>query len=37
LITDENGKRLAKRDEARSVRSLREAGWTSEAVLKVIR
>ncbi len=28
LITDENGKRLAKRDDARSLKSLREAGWT---------
>jgi glutamyl-Q tRNA(Asp) synthetase len=36
LITDENGKRLAKRDEARSVRSLREAGWTPESVLQAI-
>lgn len=36
LITDENGKRLAKRDEARSIRSLRESGWTPEAVLQAI-
>ena len=36
LITDENGKRLAKRDEARSVRSLRLDGWTPEAVLRAI-
>lgn len=36
LITDENGKRLAKRDEARSVRSLRLDGWTPEAVLMAI-
>ena len=28
LITDEHGKRLAKRDDARSLRSLRAAGWT---------
>ena len=28
LITDETGKRLAKRDDARSLKSLREAGWT---------
>ena len=28
LITDESGKRLAKRDDARSLKSLREAGWT---------
>jgi glutamyl-Q tRNA(Asp) synthetase len=32
LITDENGKRLAKRDDARSLRSLRAAGWTPERV-----
>jgi len=32
LITDESGKRLAKRDDARSLRSLREAGWTPEKV-----
>jgi glutamyl-Q tRNA(Asp) synthetase len=28
LITDEQGRRLAKRDHARSLRSLRESGWT---------
>lgn len=33
LILDEKGKRLAKRDEARSVRSLREAGWGVGEVL----
>lgn len=32
LVTDENGKRLAKRDDARSLRSLREAGWTPRRV-----
>ncbi|MDP1590529.1 MAG: tRNA glutamyl-Q(34) synthetase GluQRS [Prosthecobacter sp.] len=32
LITDENGKRLAKRDDARSLRSLRAAGWTPARV-----
>ncbi|MFZ4765381.1 MAG: glutamate--tRNA ligase family protein, partial [Roseimicrobium sp.] len=32
LITDEQGKRLAKRDHARSLRSLREAGWAPERV-----
>lgn len=32
LITDENGKRLAKRDDARSLRSLRESGWTAQRV-----
>lgn len=37
LITDENGKRLAKRDDARSLRSLREAGWTPERVREEIR
>ncbi|MFN7343792.1 MAG: glutamate--tRNA ligase family protein, partial [bacterium] len=36
LITDESGKRLAKRDDARSLRSLREAGWTPERVREVI-
>ena len=37
LITDEAGKRLAKRDDARSLRSLRAAGWTPERVKKAIR
>lgn len=32
LIVDETGKRLAKRDEARSLRHLRELGWTPERV-----
>lgn len=32
LITDDNGRRLAKRDDARSLRSLRAAGWTPERV-----
>lgn len=32
LITDETGKRLAKRDDARSLRSLREAGWTPDQI-----
>jgi glutamyl-Q tRNA(Asp) synthetase len=32
LITDETGKRLAKRDDARSLHSLRAAGWTPERV-----
>jgi glutamyl-Q tRNA(Asp) synthetase len=36
LITDETGKRLAKRDDARSLRSLREACWTPERVLDVL-
>ena len=34
LITDETGKRLAKRDDARSLRSLRESGWTPERILE---
>lgn len=36
LITDENGKRLAKRDDARSLRSLRAAGWTPDQVKTAI-
>lgn len=36
LITDENGKRLAKRDDARSLRSLRAAGWTPDQVKAAI-
>lgn len=32
LITDENGRRLAKRDDARSLRTLRDAGWTPERI-----
>jgi glutamyl-Q tRNA(Asp) synthetase len=32
LITDEQGKRLAKRDDARSLRALRGLGWTPERV-----
>lgn len=36
LITDENGKRLAKRDDARSLRSLRAAGWTPDQVKEAI-
>jgi glutamyl-Q tRNA(Asp) synthetase len=32
LITDEMGRRLAKRDQARSIRSLREIGWTAAQV-----
>ncbi|SKB00107.1 glutamyl-Q tRNA(Asp) synthetase [Prosthecobacter debontii] len=32
LITDDAGKRLAKRDDARSLRSLRDSGWTSDDV-----
>jgi len=37
LITDEVGKRLAKRDDARSLRSLRAAEWTPERVKEAIR
>lgn len=37
LITDESGKRLAKRDDARSLRSLRAAGWTAERVREEVR
>lgn len=36
LITDEQGKRLAKRDDARSILSLRESGWTPERVWAVV-
>jgi glutamyl-Q tRNA(Asp) synthetase len=32
LITDESGKRLAKRDDARSLRTLREQGWTPQRI-----
>ncbi len=32
LLTDKTGKRLAKRDEARTVRSLRDEGMSAEAV-----
>lgn len=32
LVTDAQGRRLAKRDEARSLRNLREAGQTPEAI-----
>ena len=36
LITDEHGKRLAKRDDARSIRSLRESDWTPERVWQAV-
>ncbi len=36
LIKDDDGKRLAKRDDARSLRSLREAGWSAEQVREAI-
>lgn len=32
LVTDSEGKRLAKRDNARALRTLREQGWTPERV-----
>ncbi len=34
LISDAAGKRLAKRDDARSLRSLRAAGWQAEELLE---
>lgn len=37
LVCDEQGKRLAKRDEARSLRSLRAAGVSAEEVLQQIK
>ncbi|MBB5039421.1 tRNA glutamyl-Q(34) synthetase GluQRS [Prosthecobacter dejongeii] len=36
LVTDELGKRLAKRDHARSLRTLREEGWTPQKVRRVL-
>lgn len=36
LMTDETGKRLAKRDDARSLLSLRQAGWTPDQVRETI-
>ena len=36
-VCDENGMRLAKRDAARSIRSLRENGFSPEEVLKMTR
>jgi glutamyl-Q tRNA(Asp) synthetase len=35
LIMDEQGRRLAKRDDARSLRSLREQGWTPRQVFEI--
>lgn len=32
LIADENGRRLAKRDNARALRTLREEGWSAQQV-----
>lgn len=36
LIADENGRRLAKRDNARSLRTLRDEGWTAARVREVL-
>ena len=36
LIVDEEGRRLAKRDHARSIQSLRESGWTAQRVWKAV-
>lgn len=36
LICDENGNRLAKRDDARSLQCLRQAGWKAAQVLEMI-
>lgn len=37
LITDESGKRFAKRDDARSIRALRDSGWTPQRVRDELR
>jgi len=37
LILDDQGRRLAKRDEARSLRALRAQGWTPERVREVLK
>jgi glutamyl-Q tRNA(Asp) synthetase len=37
LVRDENGKRLAKRDDARSIRAYREAGLTPREVRELCR
>ncbi|MCE2517923.1 MAG: tRNA glutamyl-Q(34) synthetase GluQRS [Alphaproteobacteria bacterium] len=36
LITDQDGKRLAKRDDARSIASLRDAGMTRNQILNML-
>lgn len=36
LVEDEHGKRLAKRDNARALRTLREEGWTPEMVRQTL-
>jgi len=33
LVTDEHGVRLAKRDDARSLRTLRKQGWSPDAII----
>jgi glutamyl-Q tRNA(Asp) synthetase len=37
LITDEQDRRLAKRDHARALRTLREQGWTPERTRRELR
>ncbi|WP_299321885.1 tRNA glutamyl-Q(34) synthetase GluQRS [Parasphingopyxis sp.] len=37
LIADETGKRLAKRDDARSLAALRDAGWSGEKVAEMLK
>jgi glutamyl-Q tRNA(Asp) synthetase len=36
LIVDEEGRRLAKRDNARSIQSLRESGWTAPQMWQAV-
>ena len=36
LIVDEEGRRLAKRDNARSIQSLRESGWTAPQLWQAV-
>ena len=36
LILDDQGRRLAKRDQARSIQSLRETGWTTQRVWEAV-
>jgi glutamyl-Q tRNA(Asp) synthetase len=36
LILDDQGRRLAKRDDAKSLRTLREQGWTPEQVRREV-
>ncbi|CTQ50555.1 tRNA glutamyl-Q(34) synthetase GluQRS [Jannaschia donghaensis] len=37
LVRDADGKRLAKRDDARSIASYRDAGWTAQALVARLR